>query len=82
MQFVVNMLFSRQSKKHIGKERKGKGQGKERTMSGKAKERKRTWKWTGRSAICDYAFSMPCKSLLERKATKRKRTGKGKEIIL
>ena len=41
-------------------------------MLRKAKERKRTWTWTGRNAICEYAFSMPSKKHIGKEKEKEK----------
>ena len=46
-------------------------------MSGNAKERKRTWKWTGRNAICEYAFSMQSKKHIGKASKEKERKRKG-----
>ena len=72
---ICEYAFSWQSKKHTGKERKGKGQGKERTMLGK--QRKGKGNGYGQVGMQFVNMPFPCRlrSILERKR-KRKRKGK------
>ena len=45
-------------------------------MLRKAKERKRTWTWTGRNAICEYAFSMPSEKHIGKESKEKEKERK------